>query len=69
MRECAVCSKEMYDTGKGHDCIAAEISLIGDHIEVQRVKDIFGKTDFAICFCCYLKSLGVNTINEEQKND
>jgi hypothetical protein len=33
-----------------------------DHPESKKVRDTFGKTEFNICFTCWLKSLGVKPI-------
>lgn len=63
MTECAVCKREMYDPDKGFECIGYKISLVGDHAEINRAKDMFGKADFSICFCCQLKSLGIKETN------
>jgi len=69
MNKCDVCEHDMYDTDIDCECVGIAIKLSGEHIDVQRVKDMFGKTDFAICFCCWLKSLGVKPINEELENE
>ena len=54
---CDVCGINM--TVKECSVIGASINIQGDHKEIQRVKDAFGKTDFKICYVCCLRSLGV----------
>jgi hypothetical protein len=72
---CDVCGEEMTAMGSHEDgkivnyekittVIGVCINCSGNHPEVDRVKFVFGKTKFHICFVCYLKSLGVNPINE-----
>jgi hypothetical protein len=63
MKECDICGNEMYDYNNGAECIGMTIDLTGKHSEIDRVKEMFGKTNFAICFCCWLKSLGVKPLN------
>lgn len=36
-----------------------DVPVIGAHPELVKVRDTFGKTDFDVCFTCWLKSLGV----------
>lgn len=63
MTICDVCSHEMWDTESQTNLIGTVMKLtISDnvsHPEVQRVKDLFGKLEFNVCFVCWLKSLGV----------
>lgn len=66
-KECDICGNNMYDSNTGTTATSIEVNINGDHCEIQRVKDMFGKTKFTICCCCWLKSLGVKPINEEQK--
>lgn len=64
MSKCDMCGNDVYDTECSKELIGIHIELSGEHIEVRRVKNMFGKTNFAICFCCWLKSLGVKPISE-----
>lgn len=57
---CDVCGINMTD--KECTVIGTNISIQGDHKEIRRVKNAFGKTDFKICYVCWLKSLGVKEI-------
>ena len=63
---CDVCGINMTD--RGCTAIGKDISVQGDHKEFQRVENAFGKTDFKICFVCWLKSLGIKE-NDETKKD
>ncbi len=36
-----------------------------DHPMIQRVKETFGKTKFAVCHVCWLKSLGVKPLEQK----
>ncbi len=40
-------------------CIGVAFDFSGDHPAATRVMMEFGKTNFNICNCCFLKSLGV----------
>jgi len=35
----------------------------GDHPEFDRIKDVFGKSEFHVCFVCWLTSLGVKRLD------
>ena len=54
---CDVCGINMAD--KECTVIGTNVTVQGDHKEIRRVEDAFGKTDFKICYVCWLKSLGV----------
>ena len=58
--KCDVCSIDMTTDGN-YSTIGQHINLDGRlaNPEVKRVKEMFGKTNFGICFCCLLKSLGM----------
>lgn len=62
MMKCDVCGIEMTEPvseDNGVTVEGMEINLKGEHKEVDRVRKIFGKTEFRICFVCWLLSLGV----------
>lgn len=58
---CDVCGHSMKDPKIGTTVSALYISLTGakEVSEVKRVKKIFGKTEFNICYVCWLDSLKV----------
>lgn len=59
---CDSCGESLYDDTLKMSIIAIRIDLSehsGNHKEIKRVLDTFGKTKFDICFTCWLKSLGV----------
>lgn len=67
MVKCDICGEDMTDEdlkGKYATLIGLEIKLklpkkSGKvHHEICRVLETFGKTEFRICFVCWLKSLG-----------
>lgn len=63
--KCDICGIEMTEPVLEDDGVTIEgmeIKLEGDYREVCRVKRIFGKTEFHICFVCWLLSLGVKKI-------
>jgi len=61
---CNVCGVDMTDDS-GNSFIGLEIGLKLPkksgivHHEICRVLETFGKTEFKICFVCWLKSLGI----------
>lgn len=66
---CDVCGINMTD--KGCTVIGMNITIqfdaLSDHKEIQRLENTFGKTNFKICYVCWLKSLGVKELNMEEK--
>lgn len=64
--KCDSCGMELTND-KGQTTIGISISLTDNtntNLEVRRVKDNFGKLKFNICYCCWLKSLGVKPKND-----
>jgi hypothetical protein len=57
---CDVCGRPMYDDN-GRECIAVAIG-VSDHPEADRVKEVFGKQAFNVCFVCFLRALGVKEL-------
>lgn len=62
---CDVCGRSMRDD-EGRECIALNIAVY-DHPEADRVKEVFGKQSFHVCFVCFLRALGVKELKEEKK--
>ena len=54
---CGICGINMTD--KECTVIGKSVKVQGEHKEIQRVKDVFGKTDFKICYVCWLTTLGI----------
>ncbi len=58
--KCDVCETELEDES---GCTVSGIEITLDKTdmrpEIRRVKRIFGKEHFAICYVCWLRSLGV----------
>ncbi len=61
---CDVCGRPMYDD-EGRECIAVNIAVY-EHSEADRVKEVFGKQSFRICFVCFLRALGVKELKKEK---
>ena len=59
--KCDVCGYDLADD-TGYGVPAVEVKLLGAVPEKQRVEELFGKHQFAICYVCYLKALGVKPI-------
>ena len=59
---CDVCGYDLRDED-GRAVSAKDVRLLGATPEKQRVNELFGKTQFRICYVCYLKSLGVKEKN------
>lgn len=64
MTKCSICDHLMDE-----EMIAIKINYSGKHVEIKRAEETFGKLDFAICICCWLKSLGIKPINERAQNE
>lgn len=69
MTKCDVCGTEMTIRKKKDEeqtISALRMDLDNGkknaHPEFKRVKKIFGKTKFTICYPCWLKSLGVKVL-------
>ena len=62
---CDVCGKPMYDD-EGRESIALHIAVY-DHREANRVKEVFGKQTFNVCFVCLLRTLGVKELKNAKK--
>lgn len=74
---CDVCGDDMDDLIKVGDSAPVLHSLQGlqidlvmmdgakEHREYQKLLNVFGKSEFHICFTCWLKSLGVKPKNVE----
>ena len=65
MTKCDVCNEELTDVEKNTTIIGVLFNiskLDKDHSETKRIKEIFGKTEFNICYVCWLKSLGIKPI-------
>ncbi len=65
-KNCNVCGINLIDKS-GTAVIALGVSVLDVNTittEAERVKSLFGKTDFNICYVCLLRSLGV----KENKN-
>ncbi len=65
---CDVCGHDLRDEN-GLAVAAIDVKLLGAAPEKERVKEIFAKTKFRICYVCYLKSLGIKTISVGQPKD
>lgn len=66
--KCDVCEFEMTDekNKKVKTLMAIEINFDDmSHPVVKKVKETYGKTDFAICCVCFLKSLGVKPLEDK----
>lgn len=47
--------------------IGIQITVEGvNHPVATKMKEIFGKTDFSVCHCCWLKSLGVKPVGSTE---
>ena len=58
---CDVCKADLKEED-GKSIVAKQVGLYGALAESKqgkRVKEVFGKIDFCICYVCYLKSLGI----------
>lgn len=71
--KCDVCGVSLTDPafdetrGGARTVVAAYVGLQEDvqrHPECHRVLKRFGKSDFAICYCCFLSALGVPELRE-----
>lgn len=64
--ECDVCGDEMEDEKKVL-VQGMEIKITSldkePHPEYQKLIDTFGKSEFHVCFVCWIKALGVKPIN------
>ncbi|MBE3142916.1 MAG: hypothetical protein IMZ61_03215 [Planctomycetes bacterium] len=56
--KCSVCGFEVKDEPKIFT-FGLEISIFGNHEEASRTRTVFGDGPFKICYCCWLKALGV----------
>jgi hypothetical protein len=56
--KCSVCSFCLEDN-KGLSKTAMTITIWDYHPEYKRIIELYGNATFHICFCCYLKALGV----------
>lgn len=58
---CDVCGMDLKEED-GKSIVAVQVGLYGAMAESKqgkRVKELFGKTEFCICYVCQLKSLGI----------
>jgi hypothetical protein len=66
--KCSVCGDSLYEENLKETIIGLNIRLILRdkilHKEFEKVKDMFGTTEFNICYCCWLKSLGVKPLEK-----
>jgi hypothetical protein len=46
----------------GSSLIGMTISVGGEHPEIKRLVKTFGKSEFNICYTCWIKSLGVKPV-------
>ena len=61
--KCDICGSIV----QGERSMGLEISLSGIATdEAIRVKEMFGKTEFKACFCCWLKSIGFKKLKKEE---
>jgi len=63
---CDSCGHDMYDPKTNNSVTGVRIEVAvrpGEektaHAEFKRIIDTFGKSDFDVCYVCWLKSLGV----------
>lgn len=61
--KCDVCG---YDCGVVQKEIGVQLKIGPDATEHERVKEMFGQTEFVLCWCCYLKSMGINPQQEQE---
>ena len=63
IKKCDVCGDNLYDVTTTSTLIGCEVELqdngVYKHSEYNKVMKMFGKNKFSICFCCYLKALGL----------
>ncbi len=64
---CSVCDETVEDAGCDleNTTMALLIDVGVDHPQCSRVTEKFGKTNFRICYCCWLMSLGVKPLSEQ----
>lgn len=60
IEHCDACGIPM--TVDGTTVTGMSIRVEGDHSEIRRLKNHFGKTEFKICCVCWIKSLGVKEV-------
>jgi hypothetical protein len=65
---CDVCSFDLTDDS-GYATIGKVVQLSSSAPEKQRAINMFGKDKFNICYCCYLKSLGIKQPKTETVSD
>ena len=67
MTICEACGEEMKDRELGN-LIGLYLKItsrtIKEHPELVRVRKIFGRTEFNICYVCRLRALGIPTLEE-----
>jgi hypothetical protein len=64
-KKCSVCDSTFEEPKLIGVSIVLENTSGIANTEVEKVSNMFGKTEFHICFCCWLKSLGVKPIKTE----
>ena len=68
MIKCDICGTKLTQKNdKGEDILISALRMPLDddqefHSEFKRIKKMFGKTTFTICYPCWLKSLGVKVV-------
>lgn len=67
MTICEACGKEMKDRELGN-LIGFYLKVTSttrkEHPELTRIKKIFGRTEFNICYVCRLRAFGIPTLEE-----
>lgn len=58
--KCDVCGFdcEMKCNSGNYSEVGVEINIMDNAIERDRIQKMFGRTEFVLCWCCWLKSMG-----------
>lgn len=62
---CDVCGADLRDND-GFLCVGKQVSLLGAHPAKAKVEEVFGKSEFRVCYVCLLKSLGVKALRKKE---